>query len=351
MGVTISAVSTRSRERAISAALLRWYKASHRDLPWRRTRDPYAIWVSEIMLQQTRVEVVVAYYQRFVERFPTPQALAAAPVEDVLFAWAGLGYYRRARQLHAAAAQVVREHDGIVPSSDQALRALPGVGRYTAGAIRSIAFGKAAPIVDGNVARVLSRVFTLKGRPGETAFEDKLWELAEQLVPASDPSAFNQGLMELGATVCLPRAPRCKACPLALECRAHALGQEEAFPRTKPRKATESRSLIAWIVRDARGRVLMRKRGEDEQNAGFWEPPLTESEPPAPLEEHTRVGEFRHSILNRAYAIEVRAARAAVSRAPKGHAWIDDNPSRERPFTTVARKAFGLSVGRGKGAE
>ncbi len=236
---------------------MRWFRAGHRDLPWRRTREPYRVWVSEIMLQQTRVEVVVPYYERFVARFPTPHALADAPLDDVLAAWSGLGYYRRARQLHAAAALVVREHAGDLPADDEALRALPGIGRYTAGAIRSIAFGHAAPIVDGNVARVLSRLFALAGGPGDAAWEKRLWTLAAALVPAADPSAFNQGLMELGATVCTPRAPRCDACPLARFCKAHAAGREEAFPPAKQtREAGARRALGAARRAPARRRDL-----------------------------------------------------------------------------------------------
>jgi len=160
---------------AVPRALVRWFKRAHRDLPWRRTQDPYAIWVSEIMLQQTRVEAVVPHFERFLARFPSVSALAAAPSDDVLHAWSGLGYYRRARQLHAAAALVVREHAGRLPADEPALRALPGIGRYTAGAIRSIAFGEPAPIVDGNVARVLSRVYALRGAPGEARREKRLW--------------------------------------------------------------------------------------------------------------------------------------------------------------------------------
>jgi len=287
------------RGRALAGALVRWFRASNRDLPWRRTRDPYAIWVSEIMLQQTRVEAVVPYYDRFVARFPTVHALADAPIDDVLHAWSGLGYYRRARQLHAAAAVVVGEHAGTVPGDDEALRALPGIGRYTAGAIRSIAFGHAAPIVDGNVARVLSRLFALKGGPGDTAWEKRLWTLAAQLVPASDPSGFNQGLMELGATVCLPRAPRCEACPLAKFCKAHALGREEAFPPPKPRAKVERVERWALLTRRrSDGALLLRRLAEDERNAGQWELPLIEPRAGLPRGA-SEIGTIRHAILSR----------------------------------------------------
>ena len=335
--------------REVSSALVAWYKASHRDLPWRRTTDPYAIWVSEIMLQQTRVEVVVAHYERFVSRYPTVHALAAAPVEEVLFAWAGLGYYRRARQLHAASDQVVREHGGVVPESDAALQKLPGVGRYTAGAIRSIAFGRPAPIVDGNVGRVLSRVYAIRGGPGNPAWEEKLWALAADLVPSGAASAFNQGLMELGATVCLPRAPRCVKCPLAKLCKAHARGSEESYPSVKARKPVEKHDLGAWIVRDPRGHVLMRRRGDDEHNAGFWELPTFGAAPPKPVAaiatERTAIGTFKHSILERTYLVAVEAAELDAEMAPpRGYAWVASDADAARGWTTLTRKALALTV-------
>ncbi len=323
---------------------MRWFRASHRDLPWRRTREPYRVWISEIMLQQTRVEVVIPYYERFVESFPTAHALATAPFDEVLAAWAGLGYYRRARQLQAAAALVVRDHGGALPADDTALRALPGIGRYTAGAIRSIAFGQAAPIVDGNVARVFSRLFALPGGPGEAAWEKRLWTLAAALVPATDPSAFNQGLMELGATVCTPRAPRCDACPLARFCRAHALGREEAYPPAKPRAKVER--IERWVllaVRPRDGAVWMRRRGDDEHNAEQWEAPLVapaeaDTGPPAGARE---LGSVRHAILATDYRVRVFLLPGA--RAPQGA-----GPGRWRaadatgPVTTITRKALAL---------
>ena len=335
------------RPRNIAGALVKWYQASHRDLPWRRTTDPYAIWISEIMLQQTRVEVVVAHYERFVARYPTVHALAGAPVEEVLFAWSGLGYYRRARQLHAAADVVVRDHAGLLPKSDAALRKLPGIGRYTAGAIRSIAFGRPAPIVDGNVARVLSRVYALKG--GDAAWEEKLWTLAAELVPSGAASEFNQGLMELGATVCLPRAPRCVKCPLAKMCKAHARKTEESYPSPKPRKAIEKLDLGAWIVRDSRGHVLMRRRVDDEHNAGFWELPTFGAAPPKPVAaiatERTAIGTFKHSILERTYVVAVEAAELGKEIAPpRGYAWVPSDADAARGWTTLTRKALALAI-------
>ncbi len=332
------------RGRALAGALVRWFRAGHRDLPWRKTREPYRVWISEIMLQQTRVEVVVPYYERFVVRFPTAHALAAAPLDDVLAAWAGLGYYRRARQLQAAAALVVRDHGGVLPADETALRALPGIGRYTAGAIRSIAFGQAAPIVDGNVARVLSRLFALPGGPGEAAWEKRLWTLAAALVPAANPSAFNQGLMELGATVCTPRSPGCDSCPLARFCKAHATGREEAYPPAKQRAKVER--IERWVllaVRPRDGAVWMRRRGADEHNAGQWEAPLVA---PADADTGPRVGArelgtVRHAIL--ATDFRVRVFLLPGARAPGGAGpgrWRA--PDAEGPVTTITRKALAL---------
>jgi len=193
----------------VAADVIRWYRDNRRELPWRRTRDPYAVWVSEIMLQQTRVETVVPYWERWMGRFPTVQALAAAPLDDVLAAWAGLGYYSRARNLHAGAREVVTDWGGSVPGRVDALLEIPGIGRYTAGAIASIAFGQPAPLVDGNVARVLARLFAIDEDVKSAAGSARLWALAADLVPAGAAGDFNQGLMELGATVCTPARPRC----------------------------------------------------------------------------------------------------------------------------------------------
>lgn len=229
-------------------ALLAWYDAHARDLPWRRTRDPYAVWVSEVMLQQTRVETVVPYYERFLARFPTVEALAAAAEEEVLAAWSGLGYYRRARLLHAGVREVVARHGGRVPEDAAARRALPGVGAYTAGAIGSIAFDREEPLVDGNVARVLARVHGVGTPLGRADTEARLWAEAARLVRGPRPGALNQALMELGATVCTPRAPRCGACPIAARCEARARGDVEALPVPRAKKAPREVALVAVVA-------------------------------------------------------------------------------------------------------
>lgn len=294
------------------------------------------------MLQQTRVDVVVPYYNRFVLRFATVHALADARLDDVLHAWSGLGYYRRARQLHAAAEQVVRDHGGMLPADEAALRALPGIGRYTAGAIRSIAFGQAAPIVDGNVARVLSRLFALEGGPGEAAWEKRLWTLAAQLVPASDPSAFNQGLMELGATVCLPRAPRCNECPLAGFCKAHALGREEKFPPAKQRAPSERIERWALVtIRPSDGAVLLRRRSKDEHNAEQWEVPVIEPQSDVPTGARES-GTITHSILLRRYRIRVFIGEDHTPRPE--YEFIAPGRGKALALTTITRKALAIAL-------
>src|SRR5688500_1720350 len=218
----------------IAAAVVAHYARAKRDLPWRRTRDPYAIWVSEIMLQQTRVATVIPYWERWLGRFPTVGALAEAPLDDVLAHWAGLGYYTRARNLHRGAREVVARWGGALPETAGGLREVPGIGAYTAGAIASIAYGERAPLVDGNVARVLARVFGIETDVKSTVGVKKIWALAgalmEGLADGTDPGDLNQGLMELGATVCAPRSPSCLACPLTAVCVARKQGRQDELP-------------------------------------------------------------------------------------------------------------------------
>ncbi|MEO5616966.1 MAG: A/G-specific adenine glycosylase [Candidatus Eisenbacteria bacterium] len=298
--------------------LLAWFRRAARDLPWRRTRDPYAIWVSEIMLQQTQVVTATPYYRQFLRRFPSPRRLAAAPLNEVLAAWAGLGYYRRARMLHEAAVAVVREHGGRVPSDPAAFGRLPGVGRYTAGAVQSIAFGHPLPVLDGNVARVLSRLFGLPVSVRTPAGARTLWSLAESLVPMREPGDWNQALMELGATVCLPRGPRCDVCPVARSCRALKEGRVNDLPPVAARRATvrvrRAIALVTW-----RGRVLV-ERLSGPLLDGLWEPPGVElqdgEEAGSALEARLRMlgvrarladtGErLRHTITHRRIEVEV----------------------------------------------
>ena len=256
----------------LPARLLAWYESSRRDLPWRRTRDPYRIWVAEVMLQQTRVDTVVPYYGRFLERFPTLADLAAAPIGAVIALWAGLGYYTRARNLHAAARMVATGHGGVVPAEPRAFRALPGVGRYTAGAVLSIAFGLPTPILDGNVERVLCRVFGIARNPRSGAVRKRLWRLAGELIPDGRAGDFNQAMMELGATVCTPKAPNCAACPAAGLCEARRTGREADLPRLPQRKAVPHYDVGLGLVW-RRGKLLVTRRPPDVMLGGLWEFP------------------------------------------------------------------------------
>ncbi|WP_225073409.1 A/G-specific adenine glycosylase [Desulfuromonas sp. CSMB_57] len=252
--------------------LLAWYGRSGRDLPWRNTRDPYRVWVSEIMLQQTGVDTVIPYYQRFLSAFPTVADLAAAPLERVLELWAGLGYYSRARNLHAAARQVIEEHSGSFPADAGALMALPGVGRSTAGAIMSIAFDRPVPILDGNVRRVLCRLYGIDRDPRRRAVENQLWELAAALTPADRPHDYAQAIMDLGATLCTPRRPLCDPCPLAFCCAARASGRQAELPVRGPKKTVPQVVQVALLL-SCRGRYLVCRRPLDGMLGGLWEFP------------------------------------------------------------------------------
>jgi A/G-specific adenine glycosylase len=263
------------RRPAARAALLAWFDRHRRDLPWRRTKDPYAIWISEVMLQQTQVARVVEYWTRFLERFPTVEALAEAALDEVLSLWSGLGYYSRARNLHRAAQEIARHHGGRLPDTAEALAELPGFGRYTAGAVASIAFGQPVPVVDGNVARVLSRLHAVEGAPGDRAREAELWRLAGELVEGDRPGDLNQALMELGATVCRPASPTCLVCPLREECRALREGRVAELPPPKarpPRQVLE----VASALCERRGRVLLARRPGTGLFGGLWELPTVE---------------------------------------------------------------------------
>jgi len=258
--------------------LLAWFDRHRRDLPWRRTSDPYRIWLSEVMLQQTRVETVLPYYERFLVRFPTIEALAAAEVEEVLALWSGLGYYRRARQLHAAARQVATAGEGF-PSTHAGLLALPGVGDYTAAAVGSIAFGLAEPVLDGNVERVLSRFLALAEDPRSRGGRDRLLAAGRELLALERPGDSNQAMMELGATLCLPRAPRCLFCPLASGCRAAARGEQELYPLPKRRRETVRVRLVVAVVESPGGILLFRRPEGSTLLAGTWELPWVEVDP------------------------------------------------------------------------
>ncbi|NJC89019.1 MAG: A/G-specific adenine glycosylase [Desulfuromonas sp.] len=259
----------------VAPRLLAWYGAHGRNLPWRHTRDPYRIWLSEIMLQQTTVTAVIPYYQRFLAAFPEVTALAAAPPEQVIEQWAGLGYYSRARNLHRAAQLVVGEHGGHFPQTVEALAALPGIGRSTAGAIVSIAFDRPAPILDGNVRRVLIRLFAYASDPRGTKAEHALWRWAELLTARERPHDYAQAIMDLGATVCTPRDPDCPGCPLAALCQARRHGLERQLPAARPRKSVPLRRQVALLV-EREGRYLVRPRPAEGFLGGLWEFPVAD---------------------------------------------------------------------------
>jgi len=353
----------RRRVGRIRAHLLRWYDTNRRDLPWRRTRDPYAIWISETMLQQTRVETVIPYYERFLGRFPDVDALADASEEEVFSLWAGLGYYSRARNLHRAAKQVAQEHGGELPRAADALQRLPGIGRYTAGALASIAFDLPEPIVDGNVIRVLTRLHGIREDVSHKSVVAQLWEEAERLAAGKRPGDLNQALMELGALLCTPRSPHCLACPLARSCDARKQGDAAQLP-VKARKAPP-RPLEATCARiERRGRVLVTRRPDRGLMAGMWELAggelLTDGrETPEAgicraLREHTGliakniepVGEISHVFTHRKLRLHVFRCDAEPGRVrlngPQAHRWVTPAELTPLALGKAARKALEL---------
>ena len=256
-----------------------------RDLPWQATRDPYRIWISEIMLQQTQVATVIPYYERFLAAFPDAGSLAAAPVERVLEHWSGLGYYRRAHLAHRAARTLVDEHRGAFPRDVDAIARLPGIGRSTAAAIAAFAFGARAAILDGNVKRVLARHAGIEGYPGEPEVARALWHCAEARVPTHGIETYTQALMDLGATVCLRKRPRCDVCPIAQDCVARREHRAEALPATRPRKALPQRA-VSLLLLERHGEVLLEKRPATGVWAGLWS--LPELAPDADVVDHCR---------------------------------------------------------------
>lgn len=285
-------------------SLLNWYSKNARDLPWRRTRNPYAIWVSEIMLQQTQVTTVIPYYEKWMKRFPTLQSLAQSPLDAALHAWAGLGYYRRARMLHQGAQAVLKNWNGKIPQNAGELQKIPGIGRYTAGAIASIAFEKKAPLLDGNVIRVFSRLTALRAPVDRPQTLQKLWKLAEDLLPDQQIGDFNQALMELGSQVCTPQNPNCAACPVSRHCKAYAARRQDLYPiRSVKEKMIKLREQA--LILEKEGKVLIQKQTGKDRWSGLWIfPPLTDH-PALPAREVLKI---KHGFTK--YQIELRVHHA-----------------------------------------
>ncbi len=315
-------------------ALLHWFATQQRDLPWRRTRDPYAIWISEIMLQQTRVAAVIPYYQRFMARFPDIAALADAPEDDLLAQWAGLGYYYRARNLQRAAQQA--RDAGAFPRDYAGIRQLPGIGDYTAAAISSIGYDLPHAAVDGNVLRVLSRVCADATNIASLSGKRHFAAIADTVLDRSHPGAFNQAMMELGATVCLPKNPQCLVCPVAQWCSARYAGTQTDFPvKIVARKSVKETRTLFWIE-DSRRRILAWQRPVTSRlMPGFWElPEATQLPHVSPL---LKLGSFRHGITFHNYLFEIWTA--ALPSAIRGCAWIELSKIKELPVSTVLRKS------------
>lgn len=334
----------------IRRALLRWYDKTRRDLPWRRTRDPYAVWIAETMLQQTQVKTVLPYYDRFLKDFPTVRALDRASIEQVLTLWSGLGYYRRARNLKKAARKIVREHHARIPGEWRHLIAIPGIGPYTAGAVLSIAFNQPYPAVDGNAGRVLTRVFyPIKG----------IAEIARQLSHHPTPGRLNQALMELGATVCLPREPQCIKCPISGLCHAYRSGPA---PFTRSRLEKRKTRKVTWplVLIQSEGKILLRRKSPGSILAGLWEIPGGEKKNGETVREAlmrhlnglskhvddiAHVGEIRHSITDRRIRAPLFTGQLPkqTSLPHPAWRWFSLPALQERPVSSLTRKALRLA--------
>jgi A/G-specific adenine glycosylase len=364
--------------RSIRRQVLSWFAKHRRDLPWRRTQDPYAVWVSEVMLQQTQVQTVLDYWPRFLQQFPTVQDLAAAPIDDVLRLWEGLGYYRRARQLHAAAAAIVARHLGQFPTTFADVLALPGVGRYTAGAVLSISQQQSWPILEGNTLRLYSRLLGLRTDPTTSANQKILWQYAEHLVPQCRAGEFNQGLMEIGGQVCKVKDPQCGSCPLQAHCEAYRQGWQDQIPAPKTRKTQwEARTEFLVLIQH-RGRWLGRTIPAGQRWAGLWDflrfdvswlEAAKNSEPAWPRtdrviqwlqeeierefglqcelradHEPIRHGVTRFRILL-AWAIgQVAGGRLSSAAKAQGWRWLSQVELLTTPLNVTARRIFAASV-------
>ncbi len=325
---------TDTRIRQFRSSLLTWFETARRDLPWRRSNDPYRVWVSEIMLQQTRVTAAIPYYERFLESFPSVEALAEAPEADLLANWAGLGYYHRARNLQQAA-RAIRDA-GSFPNTHEAILDLAGVGGYTAAAIASISFGLPHAVLDGNVFRVLSRVANNSTDIASSAGRKVFSALADAMLDRERPGDFNQAMMELGATLCLPRNPQCLVCPVSALCQARAAGTQDSLPvKKKPQKSVYEERSLYWITRGHEV-LLWQRPAESKLMPGFWELPEAEQVPQAGS--GVEKGSFRHGITFHNYLFRVIATPVPLQLGICQ--WIDRHQIANLPLSTVARKAM-----------
>ncbi|MFA6093579.1 MAG: A/G-specific adenine glycosylase [Elusimicrobiota bacterium] len=330
---------------AAKPPLLGWYDERRRTLPWREHPSPYRTWISEIMLQQTQVSTATPYFLRFTRRWPDARSLARAKEEDVLREWAGLGYYSRARNLLRAAKAIVLDHEGAVPSDIESLRKLPGIGRYTAAAISSIAYGRPHAVLDGNVARVLARLHALRADLQKPAAQKKLWALAEAALDPARPGDWNQAMMELGARVCLPppAAPLCGDCPLHLSCRSRALGLTEKIPAIRKRQAVLRVPMKLLLIKGPKGILLRHRSAEEKILPGHWGLPeqrhLPQVHPGALLKT------LRHSITNHDIRIQVRAGSWPDKMPlPRPARWISQRSLKKKLIASLWLKAFGFRL-------
>lgn len=336
--------------------MLDWFGRNARPMPFRDTRDPYAIWVSEIMLQQTTVAAATPYWERFMARFPTVRQLADALLDDVLHAWAGLGYYSRARNLHAAARQVVERHGGVFPRSFEDVLALPGIGRYTAGAICSFAFNDNVPVVDANISRVLARLMLIYGDPRSGFTHRELWRIAEVILPHGRARDWNLALFDIGASVCVPEAPRCPECPISPWCSARREGRQSEFPQIAPKPPMEAQADVGLVIRDAEGRILLLQRPPTGVWAGMWEVPRGTVQPGESLENAARriaaerlgvevtLGEYitaiRHTVMRRSIALHAYEAKLQ-ERIATGR-WVTTEEAKALALPSPQRKLMAM---------
>ena len=350
--------NSRQRYARIVSTLIQWYRTHARDLPWRRSTDPYAIWISEIMLQQTQVKTVIPYWERWMTEFPSVEAVANAGLDRLLKCWEGLGYYSRARNFQKAAKLVVGKHRGILPRALDEIMELPGIGRYTAGAICSIAYDQPAPLLDGNVIRVLTRLFAIHSDPAKPATNRRLWQIAESLVRAADQnrvngerpcSDLNQALMELGAVICAPTAPSCEKCPLQRHCLAFRRGCVQRLPYKRAKPPATARRFVAVVLQD-KDRFLVRQRPAGVINGGLWEFPNVEIHPGASargaldkLAPSSRKGflplcRIKHTITRYRITLEVFQRKATARAASRLGKWCTLRQLRRLPFSSAHKR-------------